>query len=645
MAVTVADLLAKLRLDAGDFETKLGGAGRALGGFSGRITAAHAVLAGFAGLITGGVVAALSHLVVSSLKLGESVNESSARLGIQAEALQGLRFAAQQTGADVAELEVGLRFLNRRIGEAATGNLEASNLFRDLGINIRAADGSTRAAADVFADFADKIKNTADPAERTRLAMEAFSRGGAALIPMLAEGKEGIAALRKEAERLGLVLDASTAAQADKAKDSLDKLAAVIKINLARAIIAMSPIIEDLANALSENGETWKRWGENARDWIKSVRQALGQVPLSIRESIERPLDRMRKEMEDFESGGLLSRLFRDPFGIRRGILREGIRALEQEVSGAEPAGDLPPRPAVARPAITPATTAQLEQIGRLRSQVVGATAGLISDEVARSSFEARVKLQEFQKQVDDLAASVPSRAEEIKGLGRAFEAIIESQIRLKESTAAVDKAAAAAGRLGLDASLFAGFKEIEGIQQDAADFTRGIAEMATAGVPLRDLFPAIEEGQRALDERTAALTEKFAAQPAVLDRMKSSLLGIEFGGFARDVDAMVRSMAGAGEGFAKMFAEETGGAVVRQWLPELRTSVLNVNVVTEDFVRKFTDLPGAMLAVHAPMVTVTSDAWSLAQAFAAVAFNAARVLSVVSGTGTLAPVSAPATE
>jgi hypothetical protein len=54
--------------------------------------------------------------------------------------------------------------------------------------------------------------------------MQLFGRGGAALLPMMNEGREGIAKLREEARRLGLVMSTEDAVSADKLDDSINRV-------------------------------------------------------------------------------------------------------------------------------------------------------------------------------------------------------------------------------------------------------------------------------------------------------------------------------------------------------------------------------------------------------------------------------------
>jgi hypothetical protein len=78
--------------------------------------------------------------------------------------------------------------------------------FTKLGVEVKTSDGHLRGMTDVLGDVADKFKAMGPGTESTAAALELFGRNGASMLPFLLKGKEGIAELSKEAEKMGLVL-------------------------------------------------------------------------------------------------------------------------------------------------------------------------------------------------------------------------------------------------------------------------------------------------------------------------------------------------------------------------------------------------------------------------------------------------------
>ena len=157
-------------------------------------------------LLVGGVVAeGFKEFIEKGVEAGAQLKIMSERLGLSTDELQKFQFAAAQSGASAGEADAGLRLLNRTIGEAVGGNADAAGNFQKLGIALKDAHGEVRPTTEVIADIAEKMKNTSSQAQKTKIAMDAFGRGGVALIPMLSDGREGIEKLYGAFEELARI--------------------------------------------------------------------------------------------------------------------------------------------------------------------------------------------------------------------------------------------------------------------------------------------------------------------------------------------------------------------------------------------------------------------------------------------------------
>lgn len=145
----------------------------------------------------------LKSFIEAQIQAGAELKVTSERLGASVEELQALELAAGEAGVGTEALTTGLRFLNRNLGEAATGSGDGAKKFSELHIAIKNADGTTRAASDVLGELADKIVALKDPAKATSVAMELLGRGGVQLVPMLLKGGDAFRQARAEMERLG----------------------------------------------------------------------------------------------------------------------------------------------------------------------------------------------------------------------------------------------------------------------------------------------------------------------------------------------------------------------------------------------------------------------------------------------------------
>jgi hypothetical protein len=145
----------------------------------------------------------LEGLIHQTIGAAVEVEHAAQRIGITTEEVQALGLAAQMTGADVGQLEVGLRFLAKNAYEASNGSSEQAKNFAQLGVKYKDANGHVMAAGQLLEQVADRVKATEDPTKRTAIAVKLLGRGGAALLPLLQQGSEGIQKFREEAEELG----------------------------------------------------------------------------------------------------------------------------------------------------------------------------------------------------------------------------------------------------------------------------------------------------------------------------------------------------------------------------------------------------------------------------------------------------------
>ena len=184
-----------------------------------------AVKSGLSLLVSGAVKAGegLAEIVTKTVETAGALNDTSIALGVTTDAIQELGYAAKLNGSSVEGMSDGIRKLSINMAAAASGSEEAAQTFRKLGVQITEG-GKLRTADAVIGDIAEKFKAMPDGARKVATAVALFGKSGAALIPTLMEGREGLAALRQEAIDLGIVLDAKTIKAGDALGDSFDKL-------------------------------------------------------------------------------------------------------------------------------------------------------------------------------------------------------------------------------------------------------------------------------------------------------------------------------------------------------------------------------------------------------------------------------------
>jgi len=214
----------------------LGGLMTGVGAAIAGINPGVAVAVAGAGLLA----ASFGKTVNRAIQLADSFNAVSKRTGFAIETLSQLKFVAEQNESSFEVLQVGLRFFNRNIGQAASGGKEAQAAFKRLGVEITDSAGKLRSSEDILNRVSDGLKNTRSVALRTSLALAIFGRGSQSLVPLLSQGSEAIAKQRQEADALGATISTRFARQADDFGDNLGRLRTLsqgLGIQLAQAVV------------------------------------------------------------------------------------------------------------------------------------------------------------------------------------------------------------------------------------------------------------------------------------------------------------------------------------------------------------------------------------------------------------------------
>jgi len=189
----------------------------------------------------------------------DEIAKTSRMLGLSATALQELRHAAGMQGVETEALGNALKLLNNQMGQAKTrtGSLYSmlSKLNPELGEQLIQAENTD----DAFMLMMKAIKAETDTAKRAAIAQAAFGRTGQELIKFADAGAEGIAALRQEAHKYGLVIDDDAAAASEEFQDSLTRLKgsalSLANKGLGAIVTKLQPVIQRIAEWVAANKE------------------------------------------------------------------------------------------------------------------------------------------------------------------------------------------------------------------------------------------------------------------------------------------------------------------------------------------------------------------------------------------------------
>ncbi len=152
------------------------------------------------------------HSLHETVEEVEKLALASKRLDISTNSLSTLAGAARLTDVSFEGLAKALTFMEKNIGND-------KGIFKKLGLDPDKLAGMH--ADEAFLELAEAISKLPNAAERTAASMAVFGKSGAAILPMIEKGREGIEHLQHEIKELGGELDHLGAEKAEQLAESM----------------------------------------------------------------------------------------------------------------------------------------------------------------------------------------------------------------------------------------------------------------------------------------------------------------------------------------------------------------------------------------------------------------------------------------
>lgn len=216
---------------------------------------------------------ALYNVVSGAFEMASSLSEAAERAGVTVEALQELRFAAEQTGVSNEKLEASLVRMQRSIGDLGLGVPAATRAFEALGLSAEQLRGLS--PDESFRLIAESLSNVRDKAQQAALGQQIFGRGFAQLLPIINGGKEGLDAYAEASRRNGQI-STEDAAKLDELADNWGKMKNAVLVATANILAAAIPMAEKIGAFLDSTRMSVHNFRESviamARDAVEAVR-------------------------------------------------------------------------------------------------------------------------------------------------------------------------------------------------------------------------------------------------------------------------------------------------------------------------------------------------------------------------------------
>lgn len=225
-----------------------------------------AVLVGVAIAAAGSaIIAPITTAIMKFTSMGSELNDMAGRTGVAASALAELKFAAEQSGAALSDVELAIRNIQKTVHAAATGSKGAKESLAGLGLT--AAQLKDKLPDQQLQMIADRLATIQDPAKRAAIAIDILGKSGAQLLPMVGE----LAALRAEARRLGIV----PTDQAVKDAAAIGNLFAKIRSVAFAAIFeigsAVGPVLLPVLEMVKDVGASFAIWVRHNGDVVRTI--------------------------------------------------------------------------------------------------------------------------------------------------------------------------------------------------------------------------------------------------------------------------------------------------------------------------------------------------------------------------------------
>lgn len=226
--------------------------------------------------VGGAITAALGVAVKSLANAADVADDTAKRTGLTVEAVQELGYVAKMTGSNLATVEVALRTMQKGLTDSGTESAAFTSALETLGLSLAELRAMNPQAQ--FDALSQAIAGVADPSQRAGLAMTVFGRAGTALLPMLAEGADGIAKLKDEAHKYGYVMSQEVAEAGSNFNDNLDRLKDSLG-GLAQQVVAgLLPTLNSLVKCAADVVAGIKEWINNNPNLVSTLAHVAASV-------------------------------------------------------------------------------------------------------------------------------------------------------------------------------------------------------------------------------------------------------------------------------------------------------------------------------------------------------------------------------
>ena len=197
------------------------------------------------------VSTALTFALKKTADYGNRIDKMSQKIGMSAKSFQEWDYIMSQNGGNVESLQMGFKTLTTQINNVQKGSKDSINAFRQLGINVKDANGQLRSQDEIFNESVRALQKMEKGTKRDAIAQQLFGRAVLDMKPLLNQEAEAIDRLREKANKLGLIISKEDIDNAVILKDTFDTFSRAFQARFATVMMKVMPVFTKILEQIT----------------------------------------------------------------------------------------------------------------------------------------------------------------------------------------------------------------------------------------------------------------------------------------------------------------------------------------------------------------------------------------------------------
>lgn len=207
---------------------------------------------------------------------GDAIDKTSQKIGISAESYQEWDYVFQRCGADVNNLQTGMKKLSGVITDAAGGSDSAAQKLSAVGLSIEDLNGKSQ--DEQLSIVISALQDMESGAARTAAANDLLGKSAVDMAAVLNMSTEETEALKQEAQDYGMVMSNEAVAASAAFEDSLTRMQGTMGGLKNRMVGELLPGITEILDGLSDLVAGNEQAGEELTNGVTAVIETVTEM-------------------------------------------------------------------------------------------------------------------------------------------------------------------------------------------------------------------------------------------------------------------------------------------------------------------------------------------------------------------------------